>query len=150
MFIHLFILLVALTRANQYSNGWGDDIEWAAGLDEAIAESEKTEKPLMLVIHKSWCGACKSLKPKFAESKKITELSDRFVMVNLSDDKEPEGDQYKPDGGYIPRILFMTGSSVHEEIYNKKGNPKYKYYYTGADSIVATMEEVLAAPKVEL
>jgi hypothetical protein len=27
--------------------------------------------------------------------------------VNLHDDDEPAGDGYKPDGGYIPRLLFM-------------------------------------------
>ena len=53
-------------------------------------------------------------------------------MINVHDDEEPKnGDKWKPDGGYIPRILFVdpdTGDVIKDAIY-EHGNPKYKFVY---------------------
>lgn len=70
-------------------------VDLETGYDQAKAQN----KPLMLVIHKTWCGACKRLKPQFETSKEIAELSEKFIMVNTQDDEEPKGQQFAPDGG---------------------------------------------------
>merc|ERR1719201_1730628 len=86
-----------------------------------MSQVEQT-KPLMLVIHKSWCGACKKLKSIFAEDQEILDLSAKFVMVNAGDDDEPSEEVYKPDGGYIPRILFFKPDGTFlKDIVNTDG-----------------------------
>lgn len=84
-------------------NGFGKDYVWAGSLESGVQIATHHHKPLMVIIHKSWCKACKNLKPKFATSPEIQSLSQHFVMVNLVDDEEPESSSYAPDGTYIPR-----------------------------------------------
>jgi len=124
--------------------GFGEKVKWVSFTD-GIAEAEASGKPAMVVIHKSWCGACKALGPKVAESTEITELASDFVMINVYDDEEATtNEKFKPDGGYIPRVIFYDG--LHGEVLldqiNKGGNDKYKYFYTAADSMARSMKEV--------
>ncbi len=91
--------------------------------------------------HKTWCGACKRLKPDFAASTEIASLSSNFVMVNFEDDEEPAGPEFAPDGGYIPRILFAgADGKVQPDIINTSGNAQYKYYYPSVAPIAASSE----------
>ena len=40
-----------------------------------------------MIIHKTWCGACKSLKAAVAKDEAIAKFSSNLVMVNLEDDE---------------------------------------------------------------
>ncbi|XP_022087741.1 thioredoxin domain-containing protein 12-like [Acanthaster planci] len=148
--ITAFLSLVTLVPSVVYAgtesavgNGFGDEIEWWS-LPDGLAQSTSSGKPLMLIIHKSWCGACKALKPKFADSEAIRDLSKKFVMVNVMDDDEPNDSKYIPDGGYIPRILFLNqAGEVQTDLINQRGNPKYKYYYSDANGVLNSMQEAL-------
>ena len=76
---------------------------------------------------------------------KVKELSEKFVMVNLGDNDEPKDEQFKPDGSYIPRIFFVhPNGKVMQNIINKDGNPKYKYFYVDTEALVDSMDEVLS------
>jgi protein-disulfide reductase (glutathione) len=65
--------------------GFGDEVEWMK-LDEGLAAAKENNKLAMVVVHKSWCGACKRLGPSFAEEQRVKDLADNFVMINVHDD----------------------------------------------------------------
>lgn len=75
--------------------GFGDKYDWH-NLEEGLKLSKERNKVAMIVIHKSWCGACKRLAPQFAESEEILNLSAQFVMINVQDDEEPKDKLYAP------------------------------------------------------
>jgi len=86
------------------------------------------------------------LKQDFAASKEIAEESKKFVMVNAEDEEEPHADAtYNVDGGYIPRLFFLTPDGQLTSVYNEAGNAAYKYYYFTPDQILAAMSRALAA-----
>ena len=133
-----------ITEGNILSNGFGDEIEWKPWL-EALDIAKETEKPIMVLLHKTSCPACESFKPIFAKSKEILELSSKFVMVNAKFGQEPSNEpKLSVDGKYVPRIIFLDSeSNVLKEVVNKKGNPKYKYFHQTAQTVVEAMESVL-------
>ncbi|KAL0280421.1 UNVERIFIED_CONTAM: hypothetical protein PYX00_001716 [Menopon gallinae] len=98
----------------------------------------------MIVCHKSWCGACRALKPKFESSKDIEALSVGFVLISLEDDNLPKDPKYMPDGDYVPRVLFLnTQAKVMTEIINESGSHEYKYFYSEPEHIVRSMKKAL-------
>ena len=69
-------------------------------------------------------------------------------MNCMDDDIGCESSEYKPDGGYIPRILFLSSEGkVNNDIKTPGGNPKYQYFYSSPDQVVRGMDEALSAFK---
>jgi len=135
----LALFSVTAIAAAGNGRGFGDDIDWKLLADTDIAASDLT----MVVIHKSWCGACKSLGPQVAADPKIKELSAKFTMVNVIDDEEPEGDaRFAGDGGYIPRVFFYSKGKLLDSV--TSGNDQYKYYFSSAEAVASAMEKAAA------
>ncbi|XP_046971930.1 thioredoxin domain-containing protein 12-like isoform X2 [Vanessa cardui] len=131
-------------------NGLGKNYVWAGSLESGLQIASHHKKPVMVIIHKSWCSACKNFKPKFANSTEIQTLSKHFVMVNLLDEEEPKNHKFSPDGSYIPRILFMSPrGSVDHDIYNEEGSSQHKYFYSRPEQIAKSMRKVLDKYKFE-
>jgi protein-disulfide reductase (glutathione) len=46
------------SKQQLYVTGFGEQYNWFS-LRKGLEEAKNSNKPLMLIIHKTWCGACK-------------------------------------------------------------------------------------------
>lgn len=120
-------------------------------LSRGLTKISESKRPGMVIIHKSTCSACNSLKPKLLASKEIERLSNFFIVISLMDDAAPRESKFYPDGKYVPRIFFLdTSGQVMREVMNTNGNSKYKYYYSNEQSLITSMQKVLSCyPDIE-
>ncbi|XP_059099139.1 thioredoxin domain-containing protein 12-like [Tigriopus californicus] len=126
-----------------HSNGWNSNINWVGTWDEALIQAQQENKPIVAVIHRTWCGACKALKPHFVASPEIEGLSQNFVMINSHDEADFTDDKFSPDGGYIPRILFFDAQGqLMADIVQR--TDKYMYFHSQPDTIVQAMKTALS------
>ena len=107
--------------------GFGDKFDWW-GLEGGMAESNRTGKISMVVVHKSWCGRCQQLGPSFAQESTIKYLADQFVMINICDEEEPQEERFNPGGhGYIPRIMFFdSAGELMDQFWSR--NKRWPYF----------------------
>ncbi len=130
-------------KATAPAHGFNDDIAWR-GLDEGLREASELQRPLMLLVHTSWCGRCRELKVAFADEE-LEKASAQFVMVNVDQDEVPRSLQFAPDGAYVPRVLIVdpkTGQ-VDPDLRNDRRSQTV-YYYTPHDDLVGTMKKALS------
>lgn len=74
---------------------FGNQIAWRS-FQDGMKEVESTNKPAVVIIYKSWCGACRGLGRRVATDGKIIEFSKRFVMILAVDEDEPEEEKWLP------------------------------------------------------
>lgn len=123
------------------ANGFGDEIAWRS-LDAGLEEAKRSGRPLMLVVHTSWCARCKALKPQFA-APDVERLAQNFVMVNVDQDEDERVMEFGPDGTYIPRVMFLDPSGQLDPAIGNDRSPKFKYFYTSSIDLVKSMHVAL-------
>ncbi len=128
--------------ASAPANGFGEQIAWR-GFEEGLAEAAKLARPMMLVVHASWCGQCKALKPAFANPE-LHALSEQFVMVNVDQDQAPRALEFAPDGSYVPRVVFIDPSTGKADAsLSNENRSRTIYYYSPGDDLVGAMKKAL-------
>lgn len=140
-----YCLASAQKMVEEEKADWNDNrIAWREPNWSAVRkEAAATSRPILLLVHRTWCSACKQLRPQFAKSKDIEVLSEQLVMVKTAEEQgEFTRSQFGPDGNYFPRILFFDSNGEFlNEIAPRKD--KYKYFHFGAESIVKAMKKAL-------
>ena len=101
-------------------------------------------KPGMVLIEKSWCPTCKKVGDRFIKDQEFHRLSKQFVMIQCIDDEEPNFDEFRPDGSYYPRILFIdSDGNIDYSLANGPESQIYRYFYSNVDACKNNMRKLL-------
>jgi protein-disulfide reductase (glutathione) len=141
----LVVAALALAAAPAFAHDWNETaIAWK-GLDDGLALAKAEGKPVCLIVYTEWCPHCGNYSKVFHDPK-VVEKAKRFVMVRLDQDKEKaRTGAYAPDGGYIPRTMFLAPDGIlAADVHAPR--PKYQYFYDENDpaSVLAGMDAALA------
>ncbi len=66
----LLSVAFAVVAAN-FDRGFNSNIAWTNELEAGLARAKAEGKPALVLVHKTWCGACKRLKTVWADSKAL-------------------------------------------------------------------------------
>lgn len=135
----LLAICAALVRCDGFNSKVITWVPWA----KTVETAKKLDKPVMMVVHKSWCPACKQLRQKFMTSPEIEILSEHFVMANAEDDDEPADEMYSPQGGYSPRIMFLNSDGTVSPVVNDRSDPAHLHFYGTTEEVVRGMLSAL-------
>lgn len=143
----IFFVVVGMSKAverpGEALSAWNKEyIDWLPW-SQAITAATRDSKPIMMVIHKTWCATCRQVGMDFARSAEIELLSKYFVMADVEDDDEPSDKKYSVQGQYNPRILFLTPSGDVADIVNEHGDPAHLHFYPETNQLVRSMIRAL-------
>jgi thiol:disulfide interchange protein len=146
-FARIALALVALA-APAFAHDWNDaNIAWKS-LDDGLPLAKKEQKPICLIVFTEWCPHCKNYSQVFHDPK-VVEKAKQFVMIHADQDKEKDKTAaYAPDGGYIPRTLFLNpDGTLNKDVHAPR--PQYQYFYDEKDpvAVLAGMDEALKKPQ---
>ena len=144
----LTLVLVAATAAR--ADGFlSRRVEYHDWNEERVLATAKTQdKPVLMLFHKTWCGACKQLRAKVEKSAEFEALARHFVMANVEDDDEPADEKYSPQGSYSPRVMFLQPDGAVADVVNEFGSdPGHLHFYGTADELVRGMLAALRVVK---
>jgi thiol-disulfide isomerase/thioredoxin len=130
--------------APAWAHDWNDkEIAWKS-LDDGLALAKKDKRPVCLIFYTEWCPHCANFSGVFHDPK-IVERSKKFVMIRLDQDKNKEiGGKYAPDGGYIPRTMFLNSEgAIDADIHAPRDSYKFFYDEKNPESVLAGMDAAL-------
>ena len=92
-------------------------VNWLSSMEEAVAQAERQDRPIMVDVYADWCGWCKRLDSDTYVDAKVVAKSGEFVSLKLDADANRSVlSRYKIGG--LPTIIFIDadGHEIHRVI----------------------------------
>ncbi len=105
--------------------------EWVSEFEQGQFIAEQTERPMMVVFHADWCGACRRMEREVYSRQDVGEAVAGWVPVKVDVDAHPEvADQFNVDP--LPTVLLLTEEG--EVLARREG-------YLNADQLIALLRD---------
>ena len=93
-------------KGNQNSEQANKKIDWQPSLAQARKEAKRTGKPIMIVFHASWCGACRMLDNEVLTDSRVVSEAQKWIAVRVDVDKNPSiAESYRVES--LPTLVFL-------------------------------------------
>lgn len=64
----LFFAFILVCASESFDRGFNANIAWTNSLEQGLERAKAENKKAFVLIHKTWCGACKRLKSSFSNA----------------------------------------------------------------------------------
>lgn len=131
----------------------GNSVLWAAGhgiweadFAQAEALARKTERPLLIHFHASWCGPCRGMESTVLNSPELQRaVTDRVVAVKVDIDQHPEvADKFSVS--MLPSDCLVAPDG--KILYRKEGASSKSAYVSAIESSTQRFVASRSATKV--
>ena len=95
------------------------EIGWRAWSDDAFADAQRADKPILLGISAVWCHWCHVMdETSYSDDDVIRLINERFVPIRVDNDQRPDVNLRYNMGGW-PTTAFLTpdGEIIHGGTY---------------------------------
>ena len=91
IYVTLAGILVLAAFCKNAQSGESETIQWHHDMKSALADAEKSQKPLLVKFTASWCGFCKKMvRETFSDQQIAEHVRCCYVPVSIDADKYPE------------------------------------------------------------
>ena len=145
--LFLLVLLIAVAVMCWHLGGPKDALAssgWSSDWNAAVAQSQSTGKPALVLFTADWCPACKQLESQVLTDSKVKQyLQDHYtlVTVDLSDPDGPNNDRARSFGVHLLPTLIL---------YNAAGREIARGYGMPADTLLLWLRSGGTAVKFNL
>jgi thiol:disulfide interchange protein len=90
-----------------------EGIHFKTDLNEAIAEAQKTNKPIFLDAYATWCGWCKKMDQDVFQNNEVAAYyNSHFVNVKVNFDKKQDLKKKYKVRGYPTQLFLKSDGSL--------------------------------------